>query len=92
MFTMMRIGFALTENAKKVSEVRMNDGIIKEGIYMEIKFSFPNNGNRHELIKEELIKLLEYVYDCGYTDALAHSEDTEENNSWFNSQFIEGEH
>lgn len=68
-------------------------------------FPLPNNGDRYNFTQDELVKLLNKVYDCGYenarnvydisrqaTTAWASSDMGDEQNDWYNSQFIEGEH
>lgn len=68
-------------------------------------FPLPNNGDRYDFTQDELVKLLNKVYDCGYENARsvydtskqatttwASSNMGDEQNDWYNSQFIEGEH
>lgn len=68
-------------------------------------FPLPNNGDRYDFTQDELVKLLNKVYDCGYenarsiydvsaqaTTAWASYDMGDEQNDWYNSQFIEGEH
>jgi len=61
----------------------------------------PNNGDKYSLTQDELIKLLNRVYELGYEDARNASSHTvawassdmgDEQNDWYNIQFVEGEH
>lgn len=38
-------------------------------VQMKYAFPLPNNGERYDLSHEELVKLLDYVYDCGFEAA-----------------------
>ena len=35
-------------------------------VFSQYDFPLPNNGERYDLSQEELIKILDHVYDCGY--------------------------
>lgn len=63
----------------------------------------PNNGDKYSLTQDELVELLERVYERGYEDARnaydtsgqtitwASSDMGDEQNDWYNIQFVEGE-
>lgn len=62
---------------------------------------FPNDGDRYSLTQDELVKLLDRAYEQGYenarnassqTAAQASSDMGDEQNDWYNIQFVEGEH
>lgn len=38
---------------------------------MQVRYDFPlpNNGERYDLSQEELVKILDHVYDCGFENA-----------------------
>lgn len=65
-------------------------------------FPLPNDGDKYSLTQDELVKLLDRAYERGYenarsassqaTTAWASSDMGDEQNDWYNSQFIEGEH
>lgn len=67
-------------------------------------FPLPNDGDKYSLTQDELIKLLDGVYERGYenarsaydtsgqTTAWASSNMGDEQNDWYNIQFVEGEH
>ena len=59
-------------------------------------FPLPNDGERYNLSQDELIKILDHVYDCGYENARdrydperqgtltwASSEDRDDNSKWY---------
>ncbi len=65
----------------------------------------PNNGDKYSLTQDELVELLDRVYEQGYenarnaydtssqaTTAWASSDMGDEQNDWYNIQFVEGEH
>lgn len=62
----------------------------------------PNNGDKYSLTQDELVKLLDRVYERGYenarnaisshTVAWTSSDMGDEQNDWYNIQFVEGEH
>lgn len=65
-------------------------------IFTKYDFPLPNNGERYDLSKEELVKLLDKVYDSGFTHARniydpsrqgtltwASTEDTDDPNKWY---------
>ena len=61
----------------------------------------PNDGDKYSLTQDELVKLLDRVYERGYenarsttsshTVAWASSDMGDEQNDWYNIQFVEGE-
>ena len=73
-------------------------------IVTKYDFPLPNNGDRYDFTRDELVKLLNKVYDCGYENARSVYDTSkqvttwasydmgDEQNDWFNSQFIKGEH
>lgn len=61
----------------------------------------PNNGDKYSLTQDELVKLLDRAYERGYENARNASSQTaawtssdmgDEQNDWYNIQFVEGEH
>lgn len=67
-------------------------------------FPLPNNGDRYDLTQDELVELLDKVYERGYenarnayntsgqTTAWASYNMGDEQNDRYNIQFVEGEH
>lgn len=64
----------------------------------------PNDGDKYSLTQDELVKLLDRAYERGYENA-RNAYDTsgrtttwasfdmgDEQNDWYNIQFVEGEH
>lgn len=58
-------------------------------------FPLPNNGERYDLSQDELVKILDHVYDCGFENARnaydparqgvltwVSTEDTDDNTRW----------
>lgn len=35
-------------------------------VFTKYDFPLPNNGDRYDLSQEELMKILDHVYDCGF--------------------------
>lgn len=61
----------------------------------------PNDGDKYSLTKDELVELLDRAYERGYENARnaydktttwASSNMGDEQNDWYNIQFVEGEH
>lgn len=38
-------------------------------MFTKYDFPLPNNGERYDLSEEELVKLLDHVYECGFEHA-----------------------
>ena len=68
-------------------------------------FPLPNNGDKYDFTSDELVKLLNHVYECGYENARnaydpsrqgkltwASSNNSDDDNGWYTAQFVEGEH
>ena len=64
-------------------------------IISKYSFPLPNNGDRYDLSKNELVELLDNAYNCGFEHARdaydpsrqgtvtwASSEDIDDNNKW----------
>ena len=38
-------------------------------VFTKYDFPLPNNGERYDLSQEELVKILDHVYNCGFENA-----------------------
>ena len=38
-------------------------------VFTKYDFPLPNNGERYNLSQEELVKILDHVYECGFENA-----------------------
>ena len=38
-------------------------------VFTKYDFPLPNKGDRYDLSQEELVKILDHVYDCGFEHA-----------------------
>lgn len=65
-------------------------------VFTKYDFPLPNNGERYDLSQEELVHLLDHVYDCGFQHARdiydpsrqgvltwAFTEDIDNPNKWY---------
>lgn len=65
-------------------------------VFTKYDFPLPNDGERYNLSKEELVKILDHVYECGFEHArdrydparqgvisVATYEDIDDPNKWY---------
>lgn len=73
-------------------------------LMVKYDFPLPNNGDRYDFTRDELVKLLNKVYDCGCENARSIYDTSKQVTTWasynigdeqndeYNFQFIKGEH